>query len=217
MQFIWKKLKLSMDISECYRILGVPEGASEEEIKRAFWELAKKYHPDRVPPEKKKWAEEKFKKISAAYHILTKARYKRSDNVWDEIEKEWAKVYSHFEELRKEFERFSEEIERNFQRLDEILERVFYTSLITFRFTMILFGLVLSNVVTFIPAFVIVPVMYLISLSADFILKKKICVKPLMEIPYFITTVIYIVRELGRGKERKRSKEERKEGKLDRR
>lgn len=54
-----------------YEILGVPRNASQEEIKKAFWELAKKWHPDRVPPEKKKEAEEKFKEINEAYQVLS--------------------------------------------------------------------------------------------------------------------------------------------------
>jgi len=54
-----------------YEILGVPKNASQEEIKKAFWELAKKWHPDRVPPEKKKEAEEKFKEINEAYQVLS--------------------------------------------------------------------------------------------------------------------------------------------------
>lgn len=54
-----------------YEILGVPRNATQEEIKKAFWELAKKWHPDRVPPEKKKEAEEKFKEINEAYQVLS--------------------------------------------------------------------------------------------------------------------------------------------------
>lgn len=54
-----------------YEILGVSRNASQDEIKRAFWELAKKWHPDRVPPEKKKEAEEKFKEINEAYQVLS--------------------------------------------------------------------------------------------------------------------------------------------------
>jgi len=47
-----------------YEILGVKKNASLEEIKRAYRELALRYHPDRVSPEQKKDAEEKFKEIS---------------------------------------------------------------------------------------------------------------------------------------------------------
>lgn len=53
-----------------YEILGVPRGASPEEIKKAYRRLALEYHPDRHPPEKKKWAEEKFKEVSEAYEVL---------------------------------------------------------------------------------------------------------------------------------------------------
>lgn len=52
-----------------YRILGVSENASVDEIKRAFRELAKKYHPDRNPGDKE--AEEKFKEINEAYEVLS--------------------------------------------------------------------------------------------------------------------------------------------------
>ena len=52
-----------------YEILGVPRNATKEEIKRAYRRLAKKYHPD-LNPENRKEAEEKFKEISEAYEVL---------------------------------------------------------------------------------------------------------------------------------------------------
>ena len=61
-----------------YETLGVSEEATQEEIKKSFRELAKKWHPDRNPDNKKE-SEEKFKEVSEAYGILSdeakKAQY----------------------------------------------------------------------------------------------------------------------------------------------
>ncbi len=54
-----------------YEILGVQKGALLEEIKKAYRTLAMTHHPDRVPHEKKKEAEERFKEISEAYAVLS--------------------------------------------------------------------------------------------------------------------------------------------------
>jgi molecular chaperone DnaJ len=60
-----------------YEILGVQKGASPDDIKKAYRNLALKYHPDRVTPDKKKEAEEKFKEISESYAVLSDSQ-KRS-------------------------------------------------------------------------------------------------------------------------------------------
>jgi molecular chaperone DnaJ len=52
-----------------YKVLGVGKGASDEEIKKAYRKLARQYHPDRNPDDKK--AEERFKEISQAHDILS--------------------------------------------------------------------------------------------------------------------------------------------------
>ena len=51
-----------------YKILGVPEGASAEEIRKAFRRLAKKHHPDVNPGDKA--AETRFKEANEAHEIL---------------------------------------------------------------------------------------------------------------------------------------------------
>jgi curved DNA-binding protein len=52
-----------------YKLLGVKKDASETEIKKAYRKLAMKYHPDHAKGDKS--AEEKFKKISEAYAVLS--------------------------------------------------------------------------------------------------------------------------------------------------
>ncbi|MFH1640659.1 MAG: molecular chaperone DnaJ [Candidatus Omnitrophota bacterium] len=57
-----------------YEILGVKKDSSLDEIKKAYREMALRYHPDRVPHEQKKEAEEKFKEISEAYAVLSDSK-----------------------------------------------------------------------------------------------------------------------------------------------
>jgi DnaJ-class molecular chaperone len=60
-----------------YEILGVPRGASAEEIKAAYKRLAKLHHPDMAQPSQKKTAEERFKEINEAYQILSNPEKRR--------------------------------------------------------------------------------------------------------------------------------------------
>ena len=65
------------DKRDYYEVLGVNKNATENEIKRAYRKVAKKYHPDMNPGDKN--AEEKFKEASEAYEVLSdpdkRARY----------------------------------------------------------------------------------------------------------------------------------------------
>ena len=52
-----------------YEVLGVNKNASQDEIKKAYRELSKKYHPD-LNPDNKEEATEKFREVSEAYEVL---------------------------------------------------------------------------------------------------------------------------------------------------
>ena len=59
-----------MSDKDYYSILGVPENANVNEIKKKYRSLAMKYHPDRNQDNREK-AEERFKQISEAYYVLS--------------------------------------------------------------------------------------------------------------------------------------------------
>lgn len=61
-----------MSKRDYYEVLDIPRTASEDEIKKAFRKLARKYHPD-VNRDNPKEAEEKFKEINEAYEVLSSA------------------------------------------------------------------------------------------------------------------------------------------------
>lgn len=65
------------DVSNDYAILGISPDATDEEVKKAYRALAKKYHPDRVShlgEDMKKQAEEKFNRLSDAYDNIKRSR-----------------------------------------------------------------------------------------------------------------------------------------------
>jgi curved DNA-binding protein len=72
------------DFKDYYTILGVSKTASEAEIKKAFRRLARKYHPDLNPGDKK--AEAQFKEVNEAYEILSdpdkRSKYDRFGQYW---------------------------------------------------------------------------------------------------------------------------------------
>ncbi|MEA3407461.1 MAG: DnaJ C-terminal domain-containing protein [Chloroflexota bacterium] len=74
-----------MEYKDYYSILGVSEDASQEEIRKAYRRLARKYHPDVNPNNKE--AEERFKEINEAYEVLRdpekRSKYDRLGANWN--------------------------------------------------------------------------------------------------------------------------------------
>lgn len=68
-----------------YKILGVSKSASADEIKKAYRKLALKWHPDRVPADKKDEAQAKFQEIGAAFDTLSDPEKKR---IYDQVGEE---------------------------------------------------------------------------------------------------------------------------------
>jgi curved DNA-binding protein len=73
-----------MKFIDYYKVLGVNKNASEEEIKKAYKKLARKYHPDLNPNNKE--AEQKFKQINEAYQVLGNAENRKK---YDEYGEHW--------------------------------------------------------------------------------------------------------------------------------
>ena len=59
-----------MSKRDYYEVLGVPKSATEDELKKAYRKLARKYHPD-LNPDNKEEAERKIKEINEAYEVLS--------------------------------------------------------------------------------------------------------------------------------------------------
>lgn len=71
-----------MDFKDYYKILSVAKTATEDEIKKAYRNLAVKYHPDKNPNSKA--AEEKFKEINEANQVDPEKRKR-----YDELGEDW--------------------------------------------------------------------------------------------------------------------------------
>ena len=70
--------------TEYYDALGVKKDASKDQIKKAYYKLAKKYHPDKAPDDKKDEFTQQFQKIGQAYEILSNDEKKK---VYDQFGK----------------------------------------------------------------------------------------------------------------------------------
>jgi len=65
-----------------YKALGVPQSATEAEIRRAYRKLAKQHHPDSNPGDASSTRDERFKEISSAYDVLSDPEKRKS---YDEV------------------------------------------------------------------------------------------------------------------------------------
>jgi curved DNA-binding protein len=72
-----------MQFKDYYDVMGVPRGATQDEIKRAYRKLARKFHPD---VSKEKNAEDRFKELQEAYEVLKDAEKRAA---YDQLGANW--------------------------------------------------------------------------------------------------------------------------------
>src|SRR4030081_3745013 len=70
-----------------YEVLGIKRGASDDEIKKAYRKLARKFHPDLHPGDKTK--EEQVKQLQEAYDVLSEAENRK---LYDQYGENWRAV-----------------------------------------------------------------------------------------------------------------------------
>jgi len=68
-----------------YQILGLDKNASESQIKKAYYKLAREHHPDKVEGDKREAATKKFQEIGEAYEVLSDVEKRK---IYDQFGKE---------------------------------------------------------------------------------------------------------------------------------
>ena len=77
---------MPVQFKDYYETLGVTKTATQDEIRKAFRKLARKYHPDVAKEKEKKAAEAKFKEINEAYEVLGDAEKRKK---YDTLGADW--------------------------------------------------------------------------------------------------------------------------------
>src|SRR5918997_1331527 len=78
---------MAATIKDYYEVLGVKRDAPDEEIKKAYRKLARKFHPDLNPGDKA--AEEQFKRLQEAYDVLSDTENRK---LYDQYGENWRAV-----------------------------------------------------------------------------------------------------------------------------
>lgn len=86
----------NMEFIDYYKILEIPKSATEDEIKKAYRKLARKYHPDLNPNNKE--AEKKFKEINEANEVLSDPENRKK---YDSYGKDWKQADA-YEQARRQ-------------------------------------------------------------------------------------------------------------------
>jgi curved DNA-binding protein len=89
-----------MAFIDYYKILGLSKNASEQDIKKAYRKLARKYHPDLNPNDKT--AEKKFKEINEANEVLSNPENRKK---YDQYGKDWQHAET-FENAKKQQQQY---------------------------------------------------------------------------------------------------------------
>ena len=114
----------TMQYKDYYKILGLQKNASQEEIKKRYRELAKKYHPDRNPNDI--LAEKRFKDLNEAHDILgdstKRAQYDLMGKNWGSYRKFAEQAKSTYNQKKEEGFEFKDLFKN--ERVNDILKNV---------------------------------------------------------------------------------------------